>query len=131
MIELAVWQLVALFVIGAYVGWKINDALFKYTFGKMLNDAGVTDAKLAKFIAHWSPIVEQEAGVSQVPEDTVAIKVELHHGVLYAFRKDNDAFLGQGETKDELTEAIRRKMVSGQAVTVEDEDGGHHFKEAK
>lgn len=118
--------IIVAFIVGAIVGWKVNDALFKYTFGKMLNDAGVTDAKLAQFIKHWQPIVEQESGISPV-EDKISIKIEQHNGVLYAFRKDTDAFLGQAATAEELIDVLKDKAHNGQEFTCTDEDGAAHF----
>jgi hypothetical protein len=125
MSDLMVGIIVA-FIVGAIVGWKVNDALFKYTFGKMLNDAGVTDAKLAQFIKHWQPIVEQESGISPL-EDKISIRIEQHHGALYAFRKDTDQFLGQAATAEELIEVLKAKAHDGQEFTCTDEDGAKHF----
>lgn len=125
MSDLMVGIIVA-FIIGAIVGWKVNDALFKYTFGKMLNDAGVTDAKLAQFIKHWQPIVEQESGI-KLTETKVPIKIEQHKDALYAFHKETDAFLGQAATPEELIEVLKAKAHEGQEFTITEEDGAKHF----
>lgn len=125
-------SLIAVFVIGAIVGWKVNDLLFKITFGKMLSDAGVTDKDLEKFVRHWAPVLEKEAGIVVQNKDDVKpevfVKIEQHHGALYAFRKDNDKFLGQGATREELIERLKEQFEGEVTVTVKEEDGAEYMK---
>ena len=122
-------SLIAVFVIGAIVGWKVNDLLFKITFGKMLSDAGVTDKDLEKFVRHWAPVLEKELkGTTDDVRPEVFVKIEQHHGALYAFRKDDDKFLGQGTTREELVERLKEQFEGEVTVTVKEEDGAEYMK---
>lgn len=38
------------------------------------------------------------------------VKVEEHHGHLYWFDEDNDRFLGQGATQDEVIAVVRKRF---------------------
>lgn len=113
------------FFAGFYVGWKINDSFTRFTFGKMLEEAGVTNRDLDKFMSHWKPKIEAETGVtSELPE--IEIKVEKHGSELYAFRKDNDQFLGQGPTKEALVEAMGKRLNNVRCSIVE---GSEYMKQ--
>lgn len=118
--------LLLVFMAGAYLGWKINDAFTRITFGKMLEEAGVTNADLDKFLTHWRPKMEAESksDSSDLPE--IEIKVEKHGSELYAFRKDNDQFLGQGPTKEALVEAMSKKLNNVRCSIVE---GSEYLKQ--
>lgn len=118
--------LLLVFMAGAYLGWKINDAFTRITFGKMLEEAGVTNADLDKFLNHWKPKMEAESksDSSDLPE--IEIKVEKHGSELYAFRKDNDQFLGQGPTKEALVEAMSKKLNNVRCSIVE---GSEYLKQ--
>lgn len=122
-------SLIAVFIIGAIVGWKVNDLLFKITFGKMLSDAGITDKNLDQFIRHWAPALDKELkGTTDDTKPEVFVKIEQHHGALYAFRKDNDKFLGQGATREELIERLKEQFEGEVTVTVKEEDGAEYMK---
>ena len=96
---------ILLFALAFYLGFKFNEKIMYLTFSKMLKDAGVTNKELDKFINHWAP----ELGIEReevTDEDRIEIKVERHGEVLYAFRKDNNQFLGQGTDIDALSKII-------------------------
>lgn len=99
------------FIVGLYIGFKINDVVMRHTFSKMLDEAGVTKKDMEKFVAHWQPIIESPEEGSENPElEHIEIKIEKHGGCLYAFRRDNDQFLGQGETKEDLIARMGEKL---------------------
>lgn len=52
---------------------------------------------------------EKEAA-EKIDENTVTAKLEIHHGHFYMFDAETDEFLGQGETKEELSEILRKKF---------------------
>ena len=113
------------FLAGAYIGYKVNDAIYRITFGEMLKQAGVTDKDLDKFVEHWKPQMEEQGIEPGLPK--VEVKIEQHSNVLYAFRKDTDQFLGQGKDREELLTAIaaRYKDIT---LVISEQDGGNLLK---
>ena len=99
----------------------------KVTFGKMLEEAGITDKDMTKFLAHWKP--KMEASGHEIPDtedndglEEIHVKIEQHGSALYMFRKDNDQFLGQGNNREELIEILAKKMKNVRLL-ISKEDG--------
>lgn len=91
-------------VVAFYLGYKLNEKIMWFTFGKMMREAGITNKELDKFIGHWAPELKREIDAE---EDTqVEIRLEQHNQTLYAYRKDNEEFLGQGPNQEELFQTI-------------------------
>lgn len=116
-------ELIIAFAAGLYVGFKVQDVIMKATFGKMLKEAGVTDKDLSKMIDHWKPKMEPESDDNL---EEILIKIEQHSNTLYAFRKDNDQFLGQGATREELIESLSKKF-NNVRLLISKEDGAEHI----
>jgi hypothetical protein len=95
------------FIIAAiafYLGFKLNEKIMWFTFGKMMKEAGISNKDLDKFVAHWAPSLKEELEVTDKPQ--VEIRLEEHNQTLYAYRKDNEEFLGQGANQEELFKRI-------------------------
>mgnify|MGYP000356054545 CR=1 FL=1 len=123
-------EIIIAFGLGLYIGFKVQDVIMKATFGRMLEEAGVTGKDLNKLIAHWKPQMDPEDSSADDLEE-IRIKIERHSDTLYAFRKDNDQFLGQGATREELIERLGEKFTNVRLL-VNKEDGaefiGGHVK---
>lgn len=122
-----IWLVV--FGAGFYLGWKINDVFTRITFAKMLEEAGVTNKDLDKFLTHWRPKMEAESQEESKDFPVIEIKVEKHNDQLYAYRADNDEFLGQGSNKDALLEHLINKFKSADKVTLQVTEGKEYFNE--
>lgn len=115
--------LIAIFVAGFIAGYKVQEKIMFFTMAEMFKKAGITNKDLDKFIGHWAEDIE-DPDLSKDDEgyEIVNIKVEKHGEVLYAFRKDNDQFLGQGDSKESLIKRLGEKAV-GIRMVVEEGDG--------
>ena len=115
--------LIVIFAAGFFVGFKVQEKIMFYTMAEMFKKAGITNKELDKFIGHWAEDMQDEA-VEKDEEgyEIVNIKVEKHGEVLYAFRKDNDQFLGQGDTKESLIKRLGEKAV-GVRMVIDEGDG--------
>jgi len=115
--------LVIIFAAGFYVGWKLQEKLMFITMAEMFRKAGITNTELDRFIGHWS---NEEGMVNPSKDDEgyeiVNIKIERHGEALYAFRKDNDQFIGQGDSKESLIARLGEKAV-GLRLVIEEGDG--------
>ena len=104
-------------VIGIYIGFKANDIIMRATFESMIREAGLDHKDLTKLVDHF-----REEMIDEDDLDQVSIKIERHNDTLYAFRKDNDEFLGQGATKEDLIVRLGEKLRNVKLV-ITPEDG--------
>ena len=100
------------FVFGWYAGSQITTYLLSLSFRQILNDLGVKDQQLLKLAQDIDPDfsavnASTDSGDSLTP---LEITLEQHQGVLYAYRKDNQQFLGQGTDREGLIDSISKRM---------------------
>ena len=114
--------LVIAFVAGAFVGWKANNYIHLAVMSDILSKAGITPERLEQINAELEKEVDSEE-----TDERIEIRVEKHSGVLYAFRKDNDQFLGQGTDLDSLTQIIAERFRNVNFVVRQD-DGADLLK---
>lgn len=114
------------FVVGFYVGKIVMRVGLTLAFILMLKDLGVSEADLQRVKARIENDMadpEKSSEESQSDLDVVEIKLEQHSGVIYAFRKDNDQFLGQGADQEALIRRLGEKMRNVRLL-ISREDGG-------
>lgn len=99
-------------------------------FADMLEKLGVTEKDLDKLLKK----VQAEGGEASQEEieeellEEIPIKIERHQGQLYAFRVDNDAFLGQGTDRESLIKRLTESM-TGVRLTISEDHGSKYIRE--
>ena len=108
-----------------YLGWKFNEKIMFITFAKMMQEAGVTNADLDKFVTHFRPELVKEGLIDEEDDglERIEVKLEQHGSAIYAFRKDNDQFLGQGTDKESLVKRLSETMRNVRLI-INSDDGG-------
>jgi hypothetical protein len=109
--ELLILILIA-FAFGWYAGSWVTTHLLALSFRQILTDLGVKNSQLRKLATDVGvelPDVNQNTadGDGLTP---VEVTIEQHQGVLYAYRKDNQQFLGQGTDQAGLIDSISKRM---------------------
>jgi hypothetical protein len=112
------------FAAGWYVGSWITTHLLALSFRQILNDLGVKNEqlkKLARDVGVEVPDVNQNTadGDQLTPLEIV---LEQHQGVIYAYRKDNQQFLGQGTDQQGLVDSISKRMTDVRLI-IDQADG--------
>lgn len=107
------------FIVGVWVGKKVHDLLFRAMLARAMKELGITEEDLAKLTEKMTQSEDSENDGF----DVIDIKIEQHNGALYAFRKDNDQFLGQGNSREDLINRLATKM-SNVRLLISKEDGG-------
>lgn len=107
------------FFVGVWVGKKLHDLLFRAMMARAMKELGITEDDLVKLTEKMT----QSEDAENDGFDVIDIKVEQHNGSLYAFRKDNDAFLGQGDSREDLINRLAEKMKNVRLL-ISKEDGG-------
>ena len=110
-IETAIILVIA-FAAGWYLGSTVTTHLLALSFRQILTDLGIKNEQLRKLATDVGvelPDVNDDTvdGVELTP---VEVTIEQHQGVLYAYRKDNQQFLGQGTDQQGLIDSIARRM---------------------
>ncbi len=114
-------------MLGMVIGWRISARFYVSLFRHLLTDLGITNQQLIKVAKDAAATlgVEAEEKVRELEAqandglERVEIKVELHSNTLYAFRKDNDQFLGQGTSREDLIAAMGQRMKNVRLIVVE------------
>ena len=125
------------FIVGIFafvLGWKLGMEVHARIFAKMLEELGVTEKDLDGLIKNRKkeqgeePVSQEEIEEELLEE--IPVKIEQHQGQLYAFRVDNDAFLGQGADRESLIKRLTETM-NGVRLTISEENGSKYIKEAR
>ena len=128
--ELFDWITIAvIFVLGFWLGWKIQEYFMIGLLKHLLSDLGVSNEQLIKVAKDSAKLLgpEYEDRINEIEAkakdidgfEQIEIKVEKHGEMLYAFRKDNDQFLGQGTDKESLVEAMTHRVRNVRCKVVE------------
>jgi hypothetical protein len=118
------------FFLGFGLGWfiasRITTALHLTSFGKILKELGVSNQQLRKL--RDTADLELDDAVDE-PETVCEIKIEQHGDQLYAYRKEDDHFLGQGTDRDSLIARISKEFSGQVRLIIREEDGAEHIKQ--
>lgn len=121
-------------IVAFVVGWRLGMEVHARIFAKMLEELGVTEEALDRLLKNLKKEQgkeEPEASQEEIEEELleeIPIKIEQHQGQLYAFRVDNDAFLGQGADRESLIKRLTETM-NGVRLTVSEENGSRYIRE--
>ena len=115
-------ELVIVFILGAVIGGRLTHNIMMSATKRLLQDLGVKEADLRRFAE------KQGITLPDTPQDAAAeltvveITLEQQGNQIFAYRKDDSTFLGQGHDKESLIEAIAHRMKDVRLVIAE-EDG--------
>ena len=114
-----------IFGLGWFLGSRITGYFQLQVFKQLLNDLKIDNKDLIRVARKDAPdyvqaqLDEIESHVDAAGLEQIDIKVEKHNDTLYAYRNDNDEFLGQGSSKDELIAAMSQRMKNVRLTVVE------------
>lgn len=116
--------LVIAFIAGVFIGWRVNNHLHLSVLSDILERAGVTPERLEQINAD----LEKEVN-SEEDDSGIEIRIEQHSGVLYAYRKDTEEFIGQGTDREALLARLVDKFPTGARLIVDEANGAKLIKE--
>lgn len=115
-------ELVIVFILGAVIGGRLTHNIMMSATKRLLQDLGVKEQDLRRF-AEKQGIHLPDTPEDAAPELTlVEITLEQQGEQIFAYRKDDSTFLGQGHDKESLIEAIAHRMKDVRLVIAE-QDG--------
>ena len=114
-------ELVIVFALGWIIGWKINDAVRTAAIKALLKELGVTDQDLRAAAAR-NGIILGDAPATAADTTVVEVRLEQEGNQIYAYRKSDSVFLGQGTDTDSLIARLNQNLTPCKVV-VSKEDG--------
>jgi hypothetical protein len=99
-------------IAGYWIGKIVTNALNTMSFREILKDLDVTQDQLERLRAD---IEGDDQGSKPTMED-LEIRIEQHHGLLYAYRCDNDQFLGQGPDREALIQRLTESLTNVRVI---------------
>lgn len=122
---------IAFFAVGWMLGSKVTRTILERVFSEILKDLSIGPDNLKPLADKYNMKMTKVEKDNETNEEleVVEVKIEEHHGALYAFRKDNDKFLGQGANRDELIERMRHEFSGTVKMVVSKEDGADYINQ--
>ena len=112
------------FAFGWYAGSWVTTHLLALSFRQILTDLGVKNSQLRQ-LAENVGVELPDVNANTLDGDQLVpleITLEQHQGVLYAYRKDNQQFLGQGTDREGLIDSISKRMTDVRLI-IDQTDG--------
>jgi len=112
------------FALGCWVGSAVSRSWMSLSFREILRDLGVTEQQL-RDLAQKNDIrvpVEnpRDSITGEITLTPMEIRIEEHNGCLYAYRLDNNLFLGQGTDRQQLIERLKDNLTNVRLIISED-----------
>ena len=102
------------FIVAFWLGAKLSNIWNRIVFRDILNDLGVTNKQLMKLAREkgvdFTELDDEATKAAANEPEEIVIKIEQHGQALYAFRIENDEFLGQGNSREELVEGLAKRF---------------------
>ncbi len=111
-------ELILVFVAGVILGHRISSAVSQAAFKKILEELGIREKDM-RDLARRNGISLPEPEAAEPELEEIHIKLEQHQGQIYAFRMDNDGFLGQGKDRDSLIQHLQQRMMNVRLIVDE------------
>ncbi len=111
-------EFIIIFALGFYLGHKLATLFHVAAFKKILEELRVSEQDM-RDLARRNGIILPEPAAEPEQLEEIHIKLEQHQGQIYAFRMDNDGFLGQGKDRDSLIQHLQQRMMNVRLIVDE------------
>jgi hypothetical protein len=109
-----------------YAGVRLATIWQQMVFKKILDDLGVTDKQLHKLTDTLADDeTETEVDGETIKLKIMEIKIEEHQGQLYAYKLEDDQFLGQGKSREDLLESLKANLTNVKLIISEENGSGY------
>lgn len=108
------------FIVAFWLGSKLTSIWNRIVYRDLLRDLGVTEKQLRQTASDYGFKLDDEEDPKIPTLTDLEIKLEQHHGIIYAFRLDNDQFLGQGKNREELIDSLKKNLTDVRVIIAEE-----------
>ncbi len=113
-------EITIVFLLGWFIGSLVTRIWLTLSFREILKDLGVTEQQLRKLLDPDT----KDSSTGEAALTAMEIKIEEVQGTLYAYRLDNNQFLGQGPDRDQLIERLKENLTNVRLIITEDNGAG-------
>ena len=116
------------FALGCWIGSWVRGTWMALSFREILRDLGVTESQLRR-LAEKNDIKiptenPRDSITGEITVTPIEIKIEQVGDVLYAYRLDNDQFLGQGTDREALIQRLTENLTNVRLIIAEEHGAG-------
>jgi hypothetical protein len=116
-LEFIGWLTLAAFV-GFWFGSKITATLHRAAAQFLLEALKITPDQIKKI----QEDMERQLQAGPPDRNILDVRLEQHQGVIFAYRCDDESFLGQGTNRDDLLKSLMHRL-SGCTVRIKEDQG--------
>jgi hypothetical protein len=119
-------DIIIIAAIAFWLGARFRAVFDRILFREILKDLGISEQQLRNLARDKQALIDDPdntpaAPAAAAPQDHIEIRVEQHQGQLYAFRLDNDRFLAQGSSPDDLIARIAESYKNTKFTVAKDQ----------
>ncbi len=115
-------EYIAVFILGWWLGHRVNDTINRITMRELLKDLGITEQQL-RSVAEKNGVELEEPKLTEIE-----IRIESHGDTLYAYRMDTDQFLGQGRDREALIQRLTENLTNVRLIVAKEQGADHLLK---
>ena len=113
-----------------WLGMKLASVWQTIILKELLKDLGITDQQLRELAKkHGANLADSDEDSDELVLTEMEIRIEQHAGQLYAYRVEDDFFMGQGADRESLIKSIAEDVADVKLI-IRDENGASLLKEA-
>ena len=113
-----------------WIGMKLASVWQTIILKELLKDLGITDQQLRELAKkHGANLADSDEDSDELVLTEMEIRIEQHAGQLYAYRVEDDFFMGQGADRESLIKRIAEDVADVKLI-IRDENGASLLKEA-
>ena len=121
-------EFLIVFALGCWIGSWVRGTWMALSFREILRDLGVTESQLRR-LAEKNDIKiptenPRDSITGEITVTPIEIKIEQVGDVLYAYRLDNDKFLGQGTDREALIQRLTENLTNVRLIVAEEHGAG-------
>lgn len=117
-------ELVIVFIMGWWAGSRITTMMHLMAFRGILKELNISEEQLRRLgikigLELGKDLPEGSRHTAEGDLEEIHIKLESHSGIIYAFRKDTDQFLGQGADRESLIQHLSSRLTNVRLIVDE------------
>lgn len=111
------------FLFGFAVGGAVKGLTQAMAFYEIMKKLGVTEQQLRDLAEKEGIEPQAESRDRSTDRPVIEVRLEQHNGQIYAYRRDNSQFLGQGTDRDTLIQHLDQTFARGARLIVREDEG--------
>ena len=117
-------EFLIVFALGCWIGSWVRGTWMALSFREILKDLGVTEQQLRKLAQDNNIKIDEDklkdTITGEITVTPMEIKIEQHGDMLYAYKLEDDQFLGQGTDREALIQRLTENLTNVRLIIAEE-----------